>query len=163
MSKGKRPPASPGKFFLRGKGQKGKGKTMSCILMNENRIAALARTIINTHKGYLLVGEEGEEYGMARLADAMLAMNIDAFRQRYGMRTLLVENLDDIDLNVKSWRPFEAMSLIPTFKSLQFFLYQCSEGDVDERPLYKTLRAIQNLMAPLINTDSEEYTAAWWG
>jgi hypothetical protein len=131
--------------------------------MDENRIASLAHEIISRNKGELLVGEQGEAYGRERLADAMLAMNIDAFRQRYGMRALLAQYLDYIDLDTKNWEPLEAFSEVQFFKSLQCFLYQCCEGDVDERPLYKTLDAIRVLLAPAINQGSAEYDAAEWG
>ena len=76
------------------------------------------------------MGEQGETYGRERLADAMLAMNLDAFRQRYGMRALLVEDLDCIDLDKRNWKPLVALSEVQFFKSLQCFLYQCCEGDV---------------------------------
>lgn len=136
---------------------------MSCFVMEENRIASLAHEIINRNKGDLLVGEQGETYGRERLADAMLAMNIDAFRQRYGIKALLVEDLDSIDLDTRNWRPLAAFSEVQFFKSLQCFLYQCCEGDVDEKPLYKTLEAIKGLLAPFINDESAEYEAAEWG
>ena len=136
---------------------------MSCFVMDENRIASLAHEIINRNKSDLLVGEQGDAYGREQLADAMLTMNLDAFRQRYGMRALLVEDLDCIDLNTRNWKPLAAFSEVQFFKSLQCFLYQCAEGDVDDRPLYKTLTAIQNLLAPFINTDSPEYDEAEWG
>ena len=108
---------------------------MSCFVMNENRIASLAHEIISRNKGDLLVGEQGETYGRDRLADAMLAMNLDAFRQRYSIRALLAQDLDAIDLDTRNWKPLEAFSETQFFKSLQCFLYQCCEGDVDERPL----------------------------
>ena len=136
---------------------------MSCFVMEENRIASLAAEIVNRNKGSLLVGEQGDTYGRERLADAMLAMNLDAFRQRYGIRALLVEDLDCIDLDTRNWHPLEAFSEVQFFKSLQCFLYQCAEGDVDEKPLYKTLSAIRGLLAPFINQDSAEYEAAEWG
>ena len=135
---------------------------MSCFIMNENRIAALAHEIITRNKGDLLVGEQGKTYDREGLADAMFAMNLDAFRQRYGMKASL-EDLDCIDLDTRNWHPLEALSEVQFFKSLQCFLYQCTEGDVDEKPLYKTLDAIRGLLVPFINQDSPEYDAAEWG
>ena len=136
---------------------------MSCFILDENRVASLAHEIIARNKGELLVGEQGERYGRERLADAMLAMNIDAFRQRYGMRALLVQDLDSVDLDARNWQPVAAFSEVQFFKSLQCFLYQCSEGDVDETPLYKALDAIRDLLAPSINQASAAYDAAEWG
>ena len=136
---------------------------MSCFIMNEDRIASLAHEIITRNQGALLVGEYGETYDSETLADAMLAMNIDAFRQRYGMKTLLADDLDYIDLDKRRWYPLEALSDVQMYKSLQCFLYQCCEGNVDEKPLYKTLSAIRGLMAPFIKEGSQEYEAAEWG
>jgi hypothetical protein len=136
---------------------------MSCFILDENRIATLANGIIDRNKGDLPVGEQGETYGRERLADAMLAMNIDALRQRYGIRALLAHDLDSIDLDTRNWKPLEAFSEVQFFKSLQCFLYQCCEGDVDESPLFKTLDAIRALLAPCINERSAEYDAAKWG
>ena len=135
---------------------------MSCFVMEENRIASLAHEIINRNKGDLLVGEYGETYDRERLTDAMLALNLDAFRQRYSIRTFM-NDLDCIDLDSRNWHPLEPFSEVQFFKSLQCFLYQCAEGDVDEKPLYKTLAAIRGLLAPFINEDSVEYDAAVWG
>ena len=91
-----------------------------------------------------------------------LVVNV-AYRQRYGMKALLVEDLDSIDLDIRNWKPLEALSEVQFFKSLQCFLYQCCEGDVDEKPLYKTLSSIRALMAPFIKENSPEYDAAEWG
>ena len=135
---------------------------MSCFVMDENRIASLAHEIITRNKGDLLVGEHGEVYGRENLTDAMLALNIDAFRQRYGVR-IFIQDLDCIDLDTRRWHPLQALSNVQFFKSLQCFLYQCCEGDADEKPLYKTLDAIRGLFAPFINEDSAEYDAAEWG
>jgi len=131
--------------------------------MNEGRIASLAHEIITRNQGALLVGEYGETYDSETLADAMLAMNIDAYRQRYGMKALLVEDLDCIDLDTRNWHPLQAWNEVQMYKSLQCFLYQCCEGDVDEKPLYKTLSAVRGLMAPFIKENSQEYEAAEWG
>jgi len=131
--------------------------------MDENRIASLAAAIVNKNQGDPLADEQGETYDGEHLADAMLAMNIDAFRQRYGIKALLVEDLDRIDLDKRNWGPLAGFSRVQMYKSLQCFLYQCSEGDVDEKPLYKTLSAIRELLAPSVNEDSPEYEAAEWG
>ena len=119
---------------------------MSCFVMYENRIASLANGIIDRNKGSLLVGEQGETYDRERLADAMLAMNLDAFRQRYGMRALLAQDLEYIDLDTRNWKPQTVFSEVQFFKTLQCFLYQCCEGNVDDKPLYKTLDAIKGLL-----------------
>jgi len=136
---------------------------MSCFLMDENRIASLAAAIVSKNEGNPLADEQGAKYDGEHLADAMLAMNIDAFRQRYGIKALLVEDLDCIDLDTRNRGPLEALSEVQVFKSLQCFLYQCAEGDVDEKPLYKALSAIKSRMASFIRQGTPEYEAAEWG
>jgi hypothetical protein len=135
---------------------------MSCFIMDENRIARLALELVTLNKGPLHVEESGERYDTERLADAMLALNIDAFRQRYSMKMLFEDN-EYLDLDRRNWTPLAAFSPVQFFKSLQCFLYQCSEGDVDQRPLFKHLDAILDTMRPNVNMESAEYNAAEWG
>jgi hypothetical protein len=130
--------------------------------MNENRIAQLARAIVDQNKGDPLVCEQGETYGRERLADAMLAMNLDAFRQRYDAEMFFACQ-SDIELDSGKWRTETPLSDMQFFKSLQCFLYQCCEGNVDERPLYKTLKALLELQAVSFNEKSPDYEAAQWG
>lgn len=49
------------------------------------------------------------------------------------------------------------------YKSLQCFLYQCSEGDVPQHPLYQALDRIQRKLAADIIARLPEYQAAVWG
>ena len=91
----------------------------------------------------------------------MLAMNVDAYRQRYGIRMMFEDN--NIDLDRRNWKPLDTFSPVQFFKSLQCFLYQCSEADVDEKPLFRALNGITDFLAPGVNQDSREYDAAIWG
>jgi hypothetical protein len=70
---------------------------------------------------------------------------------------------NEIDLNRRNWKPLDTFSPVQFFKSLQCFLYQCSGGDVDEKPLFKTLEALADFLAPGVNQNSKEYDAAVWG
>jgi hypothetical protein len=79
------------------------------------------------------VGEQGDAYGKEKLADAMLAMNLDAFRQRYGIKFFLTAQLDGVELDRRQWKTEAPFSGVQFFKTLQCFLYQCAEGDVDEK------------------------------
>jgi hypothetical protein len=136
---------------------------MSCFILEERRIAGLAAELVKLHFDKLPLRGDGEPHDRESLADAMLALNIDAFRQRYGVNALLTEDLDSVDLDRKNWLPLDAFSPAQLFKSLQCFLYQCSEGNVPERSLFKALDALLNLLAPAIDQESPEYDAAIWG
>jgi hypothetical protein len=130
--------------------------------MDENRINALASEIVDRNMGDLLVPGLGVKYGKETLTDKRLAMNLDAFRQRYGI-TIFLEDQADIELDRRKWKTDALFSDAQFFKTLQCFLYQCAEGDVDEKPLYKTLEAVKDLLAPFIQQESPEYEAAAWG
>lgn len=49
------------------------------------------------------------------------------------------------------------------YKSLSFFLYQCSESDVAKMPLFKALKSIKADIADAIVCDLPEYERAIWG
>ena len=49
-----------------------------------------------------------------------------------------------------------------TLKSLRCFLYQCSEGDIPETPLYKDLSALADRLTMSIVEDLPEYESAQW-
>jgi hypothetical protein len=125
--------------------------------MDENRIAGLATEIVNLYPDRL----EEKQRNTESLADDMLALNVDAYRQRYGIQTLFEDNA--IDLNRRNWKPLNTSNPVQFFKSLQCFLYQCSEGNVPDKPLFKTLEALVGFLAPGVNQNSRAYNAAVWG
>jgi hypothetical protein len=155
-------PRRSGENVPRGERQKHRRKKMSCFIMEENRIARLAADLVTHNQGPLQMQETGESYDSERLADAMLALNIDAFRQRYDMK-MLFEDAESLDLDRHNWTPLEPFSPAQFLKTLQCFLYQCSEGDADQRPLFKNLDAIKEALRLNVNEESAEYEAALWG
>ena len=52
---------------------------------------------------------------------------------------------------------------IQVLKSLQCFLYQCTEGTIPKRKLYKTLRDIERVLINDIISKLPEYDKAEWG
>lgn len=59
---------------------------------------------------------------------------------------------------------FEKASIYQVYKSLQCWLYQCSEGDVPEDALYKLFETeIKPAIAEAIISSLPEYKAAKWG
>jgi hypothetical protein len=57
--------------------------------------------------------------------------------------------------DIRAWR-------IEHVKSLQCLIYQCSEGDIDQRPLYKALRKKEHETLAEIVRSLPEYDAAEW-
>lgn len=91
--------------------------------------------------------------GCLKLAKDMLAMNVEAVAARYG------------SADSEKFGAFSEVhcSKIQAYKSLQCFLYQCTEGDVDEKPLYKALKEVENSLAASIVNELPEYDKAVWG
>ena len=53
-------------------------------------------------------------------------------------------------------------TMIQVFKSVQCLLYQCSEENVPNQPLYKFLEELENLIARHIISEMPEYEKAQW-
>ena len=53
--------------------------------------------------------------------------------------------------------------LLQAHKSTACLLYQCSEGDVPENPLYKALEELRSALAEHLVTSTPEWDAALWG
>jgi len=98
-------------------------------------------------------------YGWSEtLGKAMFNLNIAGVNARYGDG----EAGKFRELNYH-YKPAHG-SPIQVLKSLQCWLYQCSEGDVVNRPLFKFFQdeVEPHLMSSII-ADLPEYTQATWG
>lgn len=87
------------------------------------------------------------------LAQKLYEMNVKAVNQRYGTN----EKADDF--TYKTEYPPEPVQL---YKFIQCLHYQCSEGDVPEKQLYKDLEDIANFLARYIVSKLEAYENARW-
>ena len=83
-------------------------------------------------------------------------LNAYALRERYG---------DNIESNL-----YEDLSDIPEYtideylKMLDCFLYQCSEGDTIEKPLYKIMNELADMISKHVNRNGNPlYDEADWG
>jgi hypothetical protein len=104
----------------------------------------------------------------AEFGRTLYAMNVNAVEQRYpdciGNPNNLPGQCDDDGNHL----PYQYQSIIPPqpiqlYKSIQSYLYQCNEGDVDEFPLYKTLNGYLVKLACHIVDNSPAYDKADWG
>jgi hypothetical protein len=93
-----------------------------------------------------------------RLGKAMFALNIAGVNDRYK------------DRGAKSFRPLDYRytpahgSPMQVLKSLQGWLYQCSEGEAVKQPLYKFFHdTVEPYLMSRIIADLPEYRAAAWG
>lgn len=87
------------------------------------------------------------------IGQKMKEMNQAALTARYGGNN---------DEKYKGFKP-EQVSDVEVLKGLACFLYQCSEGDVPELPLYLALTEIKGIIAFEIVQETSEYDNAKWG
>ena len=95
---------------------------------------------------------------LTKLGRELLKMNAEALNQRYG---------DDLKQYKKHIENYKFNYRIETpcqyLKSINCLLYQCSEGDVPNKKLFKWLKKIrQNLLFDIVN-NLDDYKKAEWG
>lgn len=82
-------------------------------------------------------------------------LNVSAVNQRYEEKTSITE------LGYRY--QYEQADIFQVLKSLQCWLYQCSEGDVPESALYQILRDYADHLAHRLVNRMPQYKAAEWG
>ena len=91
----------------------------------------------------------------------LLKMNIEATEQRYIEPYL---NQQQKKERLKNFRfSQQPINKIQSLKSLSCFLYQCSEGSIPKRKLYKEMRDKETALAFDIINELPEYDKAEWG
>jgi hypothetical protein len=85
----------------------------------------------------------------------LLRMNHRATRQRYG---------DPEPLHIEYRYPlrFLQTTKVQALKATRCLLYQCSEGNVPDEPLFKELERFSDCQAHWIVSDLPEYSEAAW-
>lgn len=90
------------------------------------------------------------------LAEEMLDLNVAAVRARYLDRRADYFNREAhgfVTMLVEPWQ---------VLKSLDCFLYQCSEGDIPKHELFCKLDKFRTDLARVLASDTAEYKAAKW-
>lgn len=106
-------------------------------------------------------GREGKQ----ALGEALRALNVLALKQRYP------DDTDDSrpgktgELTVQSYeyKSEHHISDVQGYKSLECLLYQCSEGNAPNMPLFKALVQVGDQMAAGIVSRLDAYETANWG
>lgn len=97
--------------------------------------------------------------GPAEIGKAMYSLNVDAVTARYSGR-----ERDDLPGSGSEYCYEEnPCTDVQAYKSLRCWLYQCSEGDVPERPLFKAFEEIGGFIAEKIVSNLPQFEAADWG
>jgi len=94
--------------------------------------------------------------GLQTLGDKLRAANQDSVNQRYN---------EQAEAPVFTYLPKDVSppTAIQAYKSIQCLAYQCAEGDVPERPIYKLLIALEDALAHEIVQGLDAYEKAVWG
>ena len=104
--------------------------------------------------------EVDSEDNAAKLGADMLRLNCQAVDARYGEGES--KSFRD-DLTYRFAHPYGPVTAVQAYKSLTCWLYQCSEGDVPETELYKSMERVSDALAHHIVSESSAYEAAKWG
>ena len=104
-----------------------------------------------------ILGHYGE-ISEAKLAGELYKMNADAVNQRYRTADFQVVP------KIKSGSAFMLYDKpAAVVKMLNCYLYQCTEGDVPDRPLYKAVENFRDSLCKDIVSRLPDYEDAAWG
>jgi len=128
---------------------------MSAFLTEDKSISKIANKVYSSKSDLEYYQRKLKEIGInnaEELGKAMYKLNCEALVQRY---------------NDKEFRDFEFTfqvnhRTISIFKSLECFMYQCSEGDVPEKKLFKILTDLELTLAKNIIRELPEYDEYGW-
>jgi hypothetical protein len=93
----------------------------------------------------------------SKLGASMFTLNVEAVNARYGAGQ--ASEFRPLDYTFE----WELAADVQVLKSLSCWLYQCAEGDVPERPLYKAFRKLEGQIARNIVANLPEWEKAEWG
>lgn len=97
------------------------------------------------------------DIGPETLGNLMFSLNCDAVNQRYGENE--AAQFRKLDY---SFRPEIHCNRLMAYKALECWMYQCSEGNIDENNLYQVMERVQGWIAEMIVTRSAEYDRLGW-
>jgi len=158
---------------------------MSCFLVGEDSINYLTSFFISSsYKNDLLFSQinntleeagfkivfddKTQNYPIAeKLAFEMFKLNFNAYTYRYkeyknfqieGIKDLENYKFNEIEIGINS----NKNAIFQVLKSLHCFIYQCSEGDIIEDKLYKTLDRIASIISNNLISELPEYKKVDW-
>ncbi len=90
-----------------------------------------------------------------KLADAMHVLNLGAVLYRYPNGPAMLGSFGGFRQ--------EHADKVQVLKSLCCWLHQCTEGDFDQRPLYRAMQDLQRRLAVELVSESKAWELAEWG
>jgi len=103
-----------------------------------------------------------EEKDFKEFGKQLLKLNIEATNQRYPNNPYLTSKEAKKRIASFKWSD-NLKNDMQGLKSLHCFLYQCSEGNIPETELYKTLKTISHRIKDAIIAEIPAYNKAEWG
>lgn len=135
---------------------------MSAFLVEDITINNVVNWLVRELPNNYYLTEELKKIGYSieepgKLAKDMFRLNLTSLKQRYGSP----EGFRELFFTYKSTYP---VAKIQVLKSLQCWLYQCAEGNVVRKKLYRFFDEVVKvyLMSHIIY-DLPEYDSAQWG
>lgn len=138
---------------------------MSAFIVSDNTINRIVSHLNMRQRDYNhIFDNNGYPLGVTeylqQLASDLHLMNCDAVDARYGHGTAAQDEADvKTDFKFQFTQPESPLRI---YKALQCYLYQCSEGDIDQRRLYKMMQRLKTEMADNIIRQLPGYEDAPW-
>jgi hypothetical protein len=131
---------------------------MSAFIVDGKTIDRIVTYILDNRRefnGLTMTTTQPEGIGSV-IGQQLYRLNTDAVNYRYAER-------EESPGTRYHYKPAGKLSDIQAYKSISCFLYQCSEGDVPERPLFIELNKIHDDLAHRIVGGSAPFDRAEWG
>lgn len=98
--------------------------------------------------------------------DALRQMNVDALKARYDDYEEMIDD-HGYETTHDIWQPRDINEVVKPWhyqllKSLQCYIYQCSEGDIPDTKLYKDMDVMIQRLCKFIACRQKEYEEAKW-
>ena len=120
---------------------------MSAFIVSDKTINAIVTNCYNSNYS---------DKCKRNLAKQLFNLNRASINQRYGMGE--DKKFREMDYEYKR----HTVDKVTAFKALQCLIYQCSEGNVPETRLYKSLEKKEQKLAYEIVTNLPEYNKTSW-
>ncbi len=137
------------------------GLKMSAFIVGDKTINQILTYIENKDSHYMkikLLGELGYNFEdretIQQLGNDLMNMNVSAVEHRYNDQMMDIE-----PITIKA----EYTNKIQVYKSIQCFLYQCTEGKIMELGLFKAMESIKDMIGSEIIRDLPQYETGIWG
>ena len=137
---------------------------MSAYIVDDETIDRIVNYVKFTQNGEEAAQRILQKYVIdpEKLGRELFALNVEAVRQRYSD----CKSIEDMPGKIGHYEYVHTPSIngnrFQILKSMKCWLYQCSEGDVPKRPLFKAIEELSNDLAHTIVGGMPEYERARW-